>query len=74
MCALVNVKRGEIWDVEAPEHRPRVPSVTESGVELLTAQKLIKRQGWWKGKFVLFWMLATGVGGVGLPVQRLTDG
>ena len=60
--ALVNVKRGEILDMGAPEQRPRIPSVTESRVGLLTAQNLIKRQGWWKGKFVLLWMLATGVG------------
>ena len=36
-------------------------SVTRSGV-LLTAQKPIKRPGWWKGKFALIWRLATGVG------------
>ena len=35
-------------------------SITESGVWLLAAQKPIKRQSWWKGKFALFWMLATG--------------
>ena len=27
---------------------------------MLATQKLIKRQGWWKGKFALFWMLVTG--------------
>ena len=32
--------------------------VTESGVQLLIAQKPIKRQGWWKVKFALFWMPA----------------
>ena len=31
-------------------------------VQLLAAQKLINRPGWWKGKFVLFQMLAIGVG------------
>ena len=36
------------------------PCVTKSGVWLLTTQKLIKRQGWWKGKLALLWMLATG--------------
>ena len=40
--------------------------VTESGVQLLAAQKPIKRQGWWKGMFALFWMLATGGGGGGV--------
>ena len=34
-------------------------SVTKSGVQLLATQKPIKRPGWWKGKFALFWMLAT---------------
>ena len=34
--------------------------VTESGVRLLPAQKPIKRQGWWKGKFALFPRPATG--------------
>ena len=29
-------------------------SVAESGVQLLTAQKPIKRSSWWKGKFALF--------------------
>ena len=47
-------------------------SVTESGVRLLAAQKPIKKQGWWKGNFALFWMLATGEGGGLTPVQRLT--
>ena len=46
--------------------------ITKSGVQLLTAQKPIKRQGWWKGKFALFWMLATGGGGGQTPVQRPT--
>ena len=34
-------------------------TVTESGARLLASLKPIKRQGWWKGKFVLFWRLAT---------------
>ena len=34
-------------------------SVTESGVWLLTAQKPLKRPGWWEGAFPLFWMPAT---------------
>ena len=34
-------------------------SVTESGVWLLTAQKPLKRPGWLKGAFPLFWMPAT---------------
>ena len=29
------------------------------GVWLLTAQKPMKRQVWWKEKFALFWMLAS---------------
>ena len=37
-------------------------SVTESGVRLLAAQKPIKRPDWWKGKFALFQMPATGEG------------
>ena len=39
--------------------------VTGSGVRLLAAQKPIKRPGWWRGKFALFWMLATGAGRMG---------
>ena len=35
-------------------------TVTECGVWLLAAQKPIKRQGWWKGKFALFWRPTTG--------------
>ena len=38
--------------------------VIESGVQLLAALKPIKRQGWWKGKFALFWRLAAGGRGV----------
>ena len=37
----------------------------KSGVWLLAVQKPIKRPGWWKGKFALFWMLASGGGGEG---------
>lgn len=59
----MNVKRRNFGH-GAPEHRPHVPSVTESRVGLLNAQKANKRQGWWKGKFVLCWMLARGWGGV----------
>ena len=33
--------------------------VTENGVRLLTTQKPLKRPCWWKGKFALFWILAT---------------
>ena len=36
-------------------------TVPESGVWLLAAQKSIKKKGWWKGKFALFWMSAIGV-------------
>lgn len=37
--------------------------VTEGGVWLLTTQKsILWRQGWWKGKFVLFQRPATRVG------------
>ena len=32
-------------------------------VWLRAAQKPLKRPGWWKGKFTLFWMQATGGGG-----------
>ena len=49
------------------------PTVTESGVWLLAAQKPIKRQGWWKGQFALFWRPAGQLGGAGrTPVQRPT--
>ena len=41
----------------------------QTQVRLLAAQKPVKRPGWRKGKFALFWMLATGVGGQ-TPVQR----
>ena len=36
--------------------------VAERGIRLLTAQKLINRQGW-KGKFALFSVLVTREGG-----------
>ena len=52
------------------ELRVPVGHVTESGVRLLAAQKPIKKQGWWKGKFALFWIPATG-GGEG---RRLSEG
>ena len=39
-------------------------NINETGVHL-TAQKPRKRQGWWRGKFALFWRLATGDGGAG---------
>ena len=35
-------------------------ATSRSGVQLLTAQKPIKRTGGWKAKLVLFWMLETG--------------
>ena len=40
-------------------------NVTERSMwtQLLAAQKPINRPGWWKGKFALFQMLATGAGG-----------
>ena len=34
------------------------------GLWLLAAQKSVNRPGWWKKKFALFQMLATGAGGV----------
>ena len=34
-------------------------TVAESGVWLLAAQNLVKKQGWWEGKCALFWMPAT---------------
>ena len=46
--------------------------INESGVQLLTAQKPIKRPGWWKGTFGLFWMQVCVLGGRWIPVQRLT--
>ena len=40
------------------------PYVTESGIRLLTALKpIMERQGWWKGKLVLFWRSATKIRG-----------
>lgn len=42
--------------------------VTEGEVELLAAQKPVKRQGWQKGQFAFFQMPATGEGWT--PVQR----
>ena len=45
--------------------------VTESGVQLHTAQKSIKRPGWWKGKFALLSMPGTGDRGEG---RRLSKG
>ena len=39
------------------------PTVTKSGVWLSTAQKPVKRQSWWKGKFALFWMPAASKDG-----------
>ena len=53
-----------------------ISSVTERvcRVQLLATQKSINRLGWWKGKFALFQMPATG-GGMGwggqMSVQRL---
>ena len=47
----------------------------KSRVQLLAAQKPLKKGGWWKGMFALSWMLASrvGTGGRGMtPVQRLT--
>mgnify|MGYP006996431933 CR=1 FL=1 len=35
-------------------------SVTQSGIQLLATPKPLKRPGWWKEKFALFWLLATG--------------
>ena len=42
------------------------------GICLLTVQKPIKRPGWWKGTFGLFWMQVCVLGGGWMPVQRLT--
>ena len=46
---------------ESFDHEKSI-SVTKSGVWLLATQMPIKRPGWRKGKFALFWMLATGCG------------
>ena len=45
-------------------------TVIKCGAQLLSAQKPMKRQGWWKGKLALFWMLATWWGRG--TCQRLT--
>ena len=50
---------------QPPETRKILGSIMESGVLLLTALKPIKRQGWWKGKFALFQMLAAKGSGRG---------
>ena len=34
--------------------------------------KPVKSQGWWKGKFALFWMPETEMRGGWTPIQRLT--
>ena len=54
----------EAWEGHFGEREQHAPSphVTESAVRLLAAQKPIKRQGWWKGNFALFWMPATRAG------------
>ena len=36
------------------KNRPVSPRITKNGIQLLAAQKPIKRQGWRKGKFALF--------------------
>ena len=43
----------------------------QTGVWQLNAQKPLKKPGWWKGNFALFWMLATGRWGEG---RRLSKG
>ena len=56
------------------EHEGRRSIVTEGmhGVQLLTAQKPVKRPGWWKGMFALFQVPATGgEGSRHLPKGRL---
>ena len=45
---------------------PLTANVTKSEVWLLTAQKPMKRQGWWRGNFCSIWTQAT-------PVQRPTS-
>ena len=48
---------------KAKEQKTNQGTLTESGVWLITAQKSIKRPGWWKGQFALFWRLTTRAGG-----------
>ena len=44
------------------------------GAQVLATQKPVSRPGWWKGKFALFQMLATGVGeGWQTSVQKVGD-
>ena len=60
------------WNASCFLTNPPTSTVTEGGVRLLAAQKPLKRPGWWKGKFALFWMLATRrAGGEG---RRLSKG
>ena len=54
-------------DTHFQDSNTSCPSVIKSEVQLLTSQKSLKRPGWWKGKYALFWMLTTrGQGGNGL--------
>ena len=61
----VGFKRGSYGDLCSGRGCHRgwtcVPLVTESGVQLLAAQKPLKRQGWWKG--VCFILDAGNCGG-----------
>ena len=44
------------------------------GAQVLATQKPVSRPGWWKGKFALFQMPATGVGeGWQTSVQKVGD-
>ena len=45
-------------------------NVTESGVWLLNTQRPIKRQGWWRGMFALFWMPVGGAGEEGVLLSK----
>ena len=66
MSAVVLGKKGGEWKV-GPVHDHVGPGscgggvagwpstdVTENGVWRLAAQRPVRRQGWWKGKFALF--------------------
>ena len=62
----------EFTDVFSREYTSSV--VTESGGPDARCSKASKEASWWKGKFALFWMLATGaVREGGRAVQRLTS-
>ena len=65
--SLCFIQPGILHDYSAYKLNKQGDNITERymwGIWLLAAQKSVNRQGWWKEKFALFQMLATGAGGV----------